>query len=161
MKKGNLYIFFISIFLSFLGFYLVENVFTISPDVWSGNGNLGILIMMLFSPVFVISYFFTYKLTREISTNIKVKKVRIVILIFCVISCALLIIPIITYIDELIIALDGTPAEPESKIYRFGWLNQYTNGIYFNVYTFFLSHLLAIILGILSTIRIKRKKYFH
>lgn len=154
MKKGSLYIFFVSIFLSFLGFYLVEKVFTISPDVWSGNGNLGILIMMLFSPVFVISYVFTYKLTREISTNIKV---RIVILIFCVISCALLIFPIINYIDELIIALDGTPAEPESKIYRFGWFNQYTNGIYFNVYTFFLSHLLAIIIGILSTIRIKRK----
>ncbi|WP_438318100.1 hypothetical protein [Sporosarcina sp. FA9] len=115
-----------------------------------------ILIMMLFSPVFVLSYFFTYKLTREISTNTIVKKVRIVILIFSVISCALLIFPIINYIDELVIALDGTPAEPKSKIYRFGWFNQYTNGIYFNVYTFLLSHLLAVIIGILSTIRIKR-----
>ena len=155
MKKIYIF-FFISIFLSFLGFHIIENTFTISPDVWSGNGNLGILIMMLFSPVFVLSYFFTYKLTREISTNTIGNKVRIVILIFFVSSCALLIFPIVNYIDELVIALDGTPDEPESKIYRFGWFNQYTNGIYFNVYTFLLSHLLAVIIGILSTIRIKR-----
>jgi hypothetical protein len=159
-KRGDylkkIYIFcFISILLSFLGFYLIENVFSISPDVWSGNGNPGILIIMLFSPVFVLSYFFICKLTREILANTIVKK-KIVILIFTVISCALLILPIINYIDELVIALDGTPADPESKIYRFGWFNQYTNGIYFNVYTFLLSHLLAVIIGILSTIRIKR-----
>lgn len=155
MKK-NYVVCFISVLISFLGFYLIEHVFTVSHDVWSGNGNLAILIMIIFLPAFVLSYLFTYKVTREISTNTVVKKLKLVALITCVASCVLLILPIINYVDELVIALDGTPTNPESKIYRFGWFNQYTNGIYFNFYTFFLSHLMAVIFGILPTIRIKR-----
>ncbi|MGE7601394.1 hypothetical protein ACQKL5_02700 [Peribacillus sp. NPDC097675] len=154
MKK--IYFFcFISILLSFLGFYLIENMFTINPDVWSGNGNFGILIMLLFSPIFILSYFLTYKMSREISYNKLKRKISVVILTLALISCTLLILPIVNYTSELIIALGGTPSDPDSKIYRFGWFNQYTNSIYFNVYTFLLTHIIAVIIGILSVIRIK------
>ncbi|WP_188208091.1 hypothetical protein [Alkalibacillus aidingensis] len=157
MKK--IYIFgFISILLTFLGFYLIENMFTINPDVWSGNGNLGILIMMLFSPIFILSYFLTYKISREISYNIMKRKIRVVILTLALISCALLILPIVNYARELVIALGGTPSNPNSKIFRFGWFNQYTNSIYFNVYTFLLTHIIAVIIGILSVIKNKTIK---
>lgn len=130
-------------------------MFTINPDVWSGNGNLGILIMMLFSPIFILSYFLTYKISREISYNKLKRKISLALLTLALISCTLLILSIVNYTSELIIALGGTPSDPDSKIYRFGWFNQYTNSIYFNVYTFLLTHIIAVIIGILSVIRIK------
>jgi hypothetical protein len=144
---------FISLLLSFFGFYLIENIFTIKPDVISGNGNLGILIIVLFSPIFIASYFFTFKVVRENLINVKNRNLSVAILFLSLISCTLLIYQIINYTNELIIALGGTPTNPNSRIYRFGWFNQYTNSIYFNVYTFLLTHILAIIIGVLSTIR--------
>jgi ABC-type Fe3+ transport system permease subunit len=148
------YIFwFISILLSFLGFYVIENTFTIKPNVISGNGNLGILIIMLLSPIFILSYYLTYKLGREVSYNATTRKLRVFILSLAFICCSLLIFPIVNYTNELIIALGGTPSNHESRIYRFGWFNQYTNSMYFNVYTFLLTHTLAVIIGILSAIR--------
>jgi hypothetical protein len=144
---------FISLLLSFFGFYLIENIFTIKPDVISGNGNLGILIIVLFSPIFIASYFFTFKVVRENLINVKKRNLSVAILFLSLISCTLLIYQIINYTNELIIALGGTPTNPNSRIYRFGWFNQYTNSIYFNVYTFLLTHILAIIIGVLSTIR--------
>ena len=150
-------IWFISILLSFLGFYLIEHMFTIKPDVWSGNGNLGILIMMLFSPVFILSYFTTYKMTREISSSTMKMNLRVVILTLSLFCCTFLIFLIINYTSELIIALGGTPSNPNSKIYRFGWFNQYTNSMYFNVYTFLLTHIITVIIGILLVFFKKRR----
>jgi hypothetical protein len=108
---------------------------------------------MLFSPIFIASYFFTFKVVRENLINVKNRNLSVAILFLSLISCTLLIYQIINYTNELIIALGGTPTNPNSRIYRFGWFNQYTNSIYFNVYTFLLTHILAIIIGVLSTIR--------
>lgn len=153
MLKKRYIFWFISILLSFLGFFLIENTFTIKPEVISGNGNFGILILMLLSPFFISSYFLTYKLAREISFNTMTRIIRVVILSLSLICCALLIFPIFNYASELIIALGGTPSNPDSRIYRFGWFNQYTNSIYFNFYTFLLTHIIAVIIGIQSVIR--------
>lgn len=160
MEKGGIlkkiYIFGgISILLSFLGFYLIENTFTIKPNVISGNGNLGLLIILLLSPIFIAGYILTYKMAREISYNALTRKLSIAILSLSLICCVLLIFPVVNYTSELIIALGGTPSNPDSRIYRFGWFNQYTNSIYFNAYTFLLTHIIAVIIGILSVIRIK------
>ncbi|WP_019241781.1 hypothetical protein [Bacillus sp. AP8] len=152
----NIYIsWVISILLSFLGFYLIENTFTIKPDVISGNGNLGMLIILLLSPLFITSYFLTYKLSKEISYNTMNRIKRIFFLSISFICCVLLIFPIVSYTSELIIALGGTPSNPDSRIYRFGWFNQYTNSIYFNVYTFLLTHIIVAIIGFLSIKRMK------
>lgn len=155
MLKKIYFFWIISILLSFLGFRLIENGFTVKPDLISGNGNLGIAIMMLLSPIFISGYFLTYKMTREISYNAMTRKLRIVILSLSLICCVLLLFPIVNYTNELIISLGGTPSNPNSRIYRFGWLNQYTNSIYFNVFTFLLTHIIAVIIGILSFIKIK------
>ncbi len=64
MKRKYIY-WFVSLLFSFVGFYLIENTFTIKPDVISGNGNLGIVMIILFSPIFIVSYFLTFKLVRE------------------------------------------------------------------------------------------------
>lgn len=154
MKK--IYIFgVIIILLSLLGFYLIENIFTIKPNVTSGNGNLGILIIFLLSPIFIASYFFTYKMAREISYNIKKKRIRVFILSLSLICSIILVFQIVNYINELIIALGGTPSNPDSRIYRFGWFNQYTNSMYFNLFTFLLTDIITFIIGNLSVIKRK------
>ncbi|WP_064093156.1 hypothetical protein [Rossellomorea aquimaris] len=136
----------ISTLLSFLGFFLIENVFTVQPNTISGNGNLGILIIMLFSPIFIVSYYLTFKLVRKKLKDIKNKKILLVILFF---SLVLLLLPISNYINDLVFALGGDPSQPESRIYRFGWFNQYTNSMFFNGYTLLFSYVFTIIIGVL------------
>lgn len=145
-------IFWILFFLfSFFGFYLIEHLFTVRPHVISGNGNLGILVIFLFTPVFITSWVYTFKLVK--AKIVKDGKMTIGILFFLLAGCVLLMIEMNDYTSDLITALGGTPDNPESRIYRFGWFNQYTNSLYFNAYTFFLSHIITVILGILSAIR--------
>lgn len=152
VKKKSIF-WIISLLLSFLGFFLIEKIFTIKPDVISGNGNLGLLIIMLFSPVFIASYFFTFKLVKEKSNNVKNRKINAWILLLSLIFCVVLMAAILNYANELVIALGGTPADPDSRIYRFGWFNQYTNSIFFNGYTFLMTHMIVVMAGVLSVIR--------
>ena len=152
MKKREIF-WSVSLFLSFLGFYLIENVFTIKPNVISGNGNLAILAILFFTPIFITSYFLTYKQARQIANNTKNRKIKAVILSCFIVCFTVLIFILVDYTSELIVALGGTPSNPDSRIYRFGWFNQYTNSIYFNVYTFLLTHIMAVIVGILSFVR--------
>ncbi|OAH54799.1 hypothetical protein AWH48_09465 [Domibacillus aminovorans] len=51
---------------SFVGFIVIERLFTIPPDTISRNGNLGILAILGLSPFFIIAYFLTAKRTRTI-----------------------------------------------------------------------------------------------
>ncbi|MBS4202277.1 hypothetical protein KHA93_21940 [Bacillus sp. FJAT-49732] len=147
MKKNWIF-WFTTLLFSFLGFYLMEHIFTFKPESISGNGNPGILIIILFSPLFLASYILTFKLTRELLKEANIKK-RGFILLFSLLCCGLLLFAIIHYKNELVIALGGPPTEPESRIYRFGWFNQYTNSLFFNIYTFLLSYILNIIIGTL------------
>ncbi|MCR2822602.1 hypothetical protein [Lederbergia panacisoli] len=134
--------------ISFFGFYLIEHIFTVSPESISGNGNLGIIFIMLFSPFFLASYIFTFRLTSKLLKKAGLK-FKIGIFLFSVLGCALLVYAIIHYKNELVIALGGPPTNPESRIFRFGWFNQYTNSLFFNIYTFFLSYIFIIFLGTL------------
>ncbi|KAF0825177.1 hypothetical protein KIS1582_0964 [Cytobacillus firmus] len=54
----------LSFLFSFFGFYLIEHLFTVKPNVISGNGNLGILIIFLCTPVFISSWVYTVKLAK-------------------------------------------------------------------------------------------------
>nr|WP_245349947.1 hypothetical protein [Cytobacillus eiseniae] len=142
----------ISFILSLLGFYLIESKFTIHPAVISGNGNLAIIIILLFSPVFIASYFYTFKLVRMHLKNSRSIIFPVILLFLSIISCIYLIGLIADYANELIIDLGGTPSNPQSRIYRFGWFNQYTNSLFFNNYSFILTQLLAVIVGVLTII---------
>ncbi|MGA9227659.1 MAG: hypothetical protein WB217_15045 [Mesobacillus sp.] len=149
MKKKSIF-WMISLLLSFLGFFLIEKIFTIKPNVISGNGNLGLLIIMLFSPIFLASYFLTFQFVKEKSNNAENRKMNAWILLLSLIFCVFLMAAIVNYANELVIALGGTPANPDSRIYRFGWFNQYTNSIYFNVYTFLMTHIIVVMAAVLS-----------
>lgn len=130
-------------------------MFTVQPDVTSGNGNLAILVIVPFLPIFIASYFFTYKMAKDLSYNIKKQKIRVFLLSFSLLCSVLLAFLVVNYTSELITALGGSPSYPDSRIYRFGWFNQYTNSLFFNVYTFWLTHVLAVMIGIVSVIKVK------
>lgn len=151
MKKSRL-IWKVSFLLSFIGFLLIENAFTIEPDVTSGNGNLGILIILLFSPAFLASYISTFKLAKEKMEQVKKKRKSLIIKLLTIVICVLAFM-VIDNAKELIQALGGTPDDPHSRIYRFGWFNQYTNSMYFNVYTFFMSHIAAVMIGMVFSFK--------
>lgn len=120
--------------ISIIGFYLVS-LFTISPNVTSGNGNLA----LLFIPI-ALAFYITLVATIVKESNrliVKLSMPFIVILVF--VSCILLYLIIqeeIEFIYELYAALGGYSNNPNSKIYRYGLLNQYTNTIFFNFFTY-------------------------
>lgn len=138
--------------LSFVGFIAIERLFTIPPDTISGNRNLGILAILGLSPFFIAAYFLTAKRTRTILADRNSKKLNMIIFTLCFVSLFLLLFAIINYTHELVAALGGSPANENSRIYRFGWFNQYTNSLFFNVYTFFLFCLSSVIIGVFSLV---------
>lgn len=152
MKRKYIY-WGISLLFSFLGFLFIEHAFTIEPHRISGNGNLGIVVIFLFSPVFITSYILTFKRVRERLVAVNNRKINTRILLLSLVLSVLLIAAIINYTNELIIALGGGPEIPDSRIYRFGWFNQYTNSLYFNVYTYLLTHIIVVILSVLSMVK--------
>lgn len=141
----------ISLIVTFIGFYLIEHLFTIKPHTISGNGNPGLFIIIPFLPIFMTSLFLTSKIMNKMFATISNKKVKTIILSLLVIACLFLVIQMIDYKNELVAALGGTPTNPNSRIYRFGWFNQYTNNLFFNLYTFLFTHSLSCMFGIIAT----------
>ena len=117
--------------------YLVD-LFTFKPHVISGNGNLGLLFV---GPALIIFIFFAISLWKGLS-NLRFKSstsmmIGLTALALFIIFCFLQY----KFAANLINDLGGSSKEPSSKIYRYPWLNQYTNTIFINFYT----------LGILAT----------
>jgi hypothetical protein len=112
--------------------YLTK-LFTIEPHVTSGNGNPGLFIIMLAVCSFL---FFGVELWKGLS-DMNISKIS---LLFMSISslCILGISAFLetTYVIDLLKQLGGTPSNVNSRIYRFSWINQYTNTFYINVYTY-------------------------
>ncbi|MDQ0350210.1 putative membrane protein [Alkalibacillus filiformis] len=154
MKR--IYVYWISaLVISGIGFYFV-NIMTVSPDVISGNGNLGLLVGILFLPVWVMGLYWSYQVAINLSQN-QHKVYLFVLIVVLLISGSLLVIPLINNANELIDRLGGPPSEPGSVIYRFGWLNQYTNSMFFNLYTFLIIHILTVVIGVIAAIFISNR----
>ncbi|MFS0865469.1 hypothetical protein [Fredinandcohnia sp. 179-A 10B2 NHS] len=129
-----------SLLVSIALFYLIS-LMTIDPTSISGNGNLAILVM----PFAVASYVGTLLLLYKIEFNL-----TFLIRIVCTIGILLLVIGEVIHVQNLVDTLGGGPDIPDSRIYRFGWFNQYTNTFYFNGYIF--------AIGILLVVGVFRKK---
>lgn len=118
--------------LSVIFIYLVD-LFTVSPNVTSGNGNLGLLIVV---PAFVVFLLLARSLWRgldrlELASNTRSiigLGALVLLLVFCYLEY--------NFIINLVNDLGGSPEVEASKIYRYPWLNQYTNTIFINLYTF-------------------------
>jgi hypothetical protein len=123
--------FVISFLVCLLMLYLTE-LFTIEPHVTSGNGNPGLLIMMLAA----FSFLFFGRELWKVLTHMNISKRGLLFMSigsFCIFSMFAFLE--ITYVLDLIKQLGGPPSNVNSKIYRFGWINQYTNTFYVNAYT--------------------------
>lgn len=118
--------------LSLVFIYLVD-LFTIKPHVISGNGNLGLLLVV---PALIVFIFFAISLRKgfgalrvKSSTSMMISIASFALFImFCILEYHFTV--------NLINDLGGSPKEPASRIYRFPWLNQYTNTLFINFNTF-------------------------
>jgi hypothetical protein len=107
--------------------------FSFSPESFSGNGNPVILI---FPFVLLTFSLFGYELFLKLK-DASFKKVtwRNVVVASLIVLIAASIMEF-SYFNEVIQKLGGPPTNEDSRIYQFPWLNQYTNTIFVNFYTF-------------------------
>ncbi|MET3697452.1 hypothetical protein SAMN05877753_10649 [Bacillus oleivorans] len=150
--KRNVWI--ISFIVTAGGFFLLYK-FTIHPSTVSGNGNPALIILWLFWPAFICFYYLTGQTTRVIFTKYRNINLIFSVLLICTGASLLLLIPITSFAGQLIETLGGPSTEPDSRIYRFPLWNQYTNSLFFNIYTFLLSIFVTAIIAT-STLLIKR-----
>lgn len=138
--------------LSLVFIYLVD-LFTIRPHVISGNGNLGLLVV---GPTLIFFIFFARSLWKGVGLVRIKSRTSTMIMIGSFVLFIMFCILEYQFAVDLIKDLGGSPKEPESRIYRFPWLNQYTNTLFINFYTF---GILATVIIFLKSIlkRVKRK----
>jgi len=120
--------------INIVGFYLIYSL-TVSPNQISGNGNLALLFMVPMTVIFMaLNIFLGIKANHFLQ-----RQSKLVTMLFITAMVAVFLVLLsaeITFVNNLMDQLGGRPDNPESKIYRWGWLNQYTNSIYFNQFTF-------------------------
>jgi hypothetical protein len=138
--------------LSLVFIYLVD-LFTVKPHVISGNGNLGLIFVV---PTMISFIFFAKSFWKWLGL-LRVNASRsTMIIVGAFVLFILFSILEYKFAINLINDLGGSPKEPASRIYRFPWLNQYTNTLFINVYTFgILATGIALMKNILN--RISRK----
>ena len=112
---------------------LMVKEFSYSPESFSGSGNPAILlypfVLLTFS---LFGYELFLKLKEAGFKKAGWRNVIVCSLLIFFASCALEY----DYYNELIQKLGGSPTNEQSRIYHFPWLNQYTNPIFVNFYTF-------------------------
>jgi hypothetical protein len=116
----------------------------------SGNGNLGILALFPSVLTFLILCFWTAYVTkwcfydqREYWGKWGNAAVSVVAAALCVLS----VFWEIYIFEDLRVQLNGYTHDPESAVYRFGWLNQYTNTLYYNFSILLFGISFAVIIG--------------
>ena len=146
-SKVNLIILLSALVLAIILFFLID-LFTLKyrgeGHGISGNGNLGLLFVYPAVPVYLFMLVFVYKVGGSYYRNRKDITIWLVIL--------LLLLGICFYgeyllAQSLIQHLRGGPNTPGSVIFQWTWLNQYTNTMFFNVFTFAIGVLLTLLLS--------------
>ena len=138
----------ISIGISLFGVLLIEHFFTLTADGTEAHGgNLGAVGLALIAPFILLSLFITFRYFTERSRMTRDRILRICLLIGGGALAAALLYYALDYKDEVYRALGGTTKDKDSIIYQFPVLNEYTNKIFINFYTFALIHTVSAILG--------------
>ena len=138
----------ISIGISLFGVLLIEHFFTLTADGTEAHGgNLGAVGLALIAPFILLSLFITFRYFTERSRMTRDRILRICLLIGGGALAVALLYYALDYKDEVYRALGGTTKDKDSIIYQFPVLNEYTNKIFINFYTFALIHTVSAILG--------------
>ncbi|MEK0315025.1 hypothetical protein [Cohnella sp. 56] len=154
--KKDLIVLFILLCLSALLFFLID-LFTLKNDHdgVSGNGNLGLLFVFPAIPLYVIMLAYAFRISQlhfRTRKNLKSYIWTLFLLLFLFIYGAY------KQIQSLLQDLGGEPNEPQSIIYGWPWLNQYTNTLFFNFFTFTAGIMLILLVSsIVVHFRIRKK----
>jgi hypothetical protein len=137
--------------LSIVFIYLVD-LFTFKPNIISGNGNLGLLFVVLALAFFImfVKSLWRYLGALELKVNTWLKIGLVAFAIFLLLSFLEYKLAV-----DLVNDLGGSPNIASSKIYRYPWLNQYTNTMFINLYTLGIMTCGIIILRILVKSNLK------
>ncbi|KJE29037.1 putative membrane protein [Geobacillus kaustophilus] len=123
----------IGLLLACLFMIYLTKLFTMKPHVISGNGNPGMIFIILSALLF---FFFGREIWKIMNNAAYSKKKWLFITISSLFILCLSAFLEISYFVNLIKQLGGPPSNTNSKIYRYNWVNQYTNTLYVNIYTF-------------------------
>lgn len=158
MRHRSFYFWLLTLLIiSASGFYLID-LMTFKPrpnGAISGNGNPAIIIMFVAIPIYAVLLGMTSMLVYNVKKVSQIKKGLIIffislLLIFCVIGE-------INEVKWHLDILNGGPNNPKSIIYGWGWFNQYTNTIFFNVNSFVFGIALSGVLGCILSIKKNRE----
>ena len=142
----------ISMGISFFGVMIIQHFFTVKPDEVANAGNLGALGIALVAPFILLSLFTTYRFFLESSRHAKDQIMRMIYLVFGVALVVVFIYYANDYKADVFASLGGDTKTVGSQIYGFPLLNEYTNSVFINFYTFGIVHtgigILGAILGI-------------
>ncbi|UOK64528.1 hypothetical protein MT997_08665 [Paenibacillus sp. OVF10] len=127
----------------------------------SGNGNLGLLVLapsLLTFPILCIwkttlSKWWLYDQRQRWGGKVHVC-VPLIALLLCVLSVFLEL----RIIDDLRMQLNGFTNDPNSAVYRFGWLNQYTNTLFYNVPILLFGLSFSILIGWLMEWKLRNRR---
>lgn len=144
---------------SVLLFYFIA-LLTAAPSQISGNGNPGLIPIMLAIPVYLAFQWVYYGLLLQWFQGADGRFTSSVLLSVS----AIMIWAVIGEMNDVqaLLALLGDWNHPDSKLYRYPLLNQYTNTMFFNFYTFIggmlLTTLSAVIYSYIRSLRAERAK---
>ncbi|WP_366346494.1 hypothetical protein [Paenibacillus amylolyticus] len=102
----------------------------------SGNGNLGLLVLAPSLLTFLILCIWTTNLSKWWLYDQRQRwggKIYACVPFAALLLCVLSVAWELHTINDLRLQLNGFTNDPDSAVYRFGWLNQYTNTLFYNV----------------------------
>lgn len=140
----------ISLAISLFGVMLVEYFFTLKGDETSDiGGNLGAFGIALIAPFLLLSLFITFRYFTHYARTTNDKMMRTILTVFMLLFFIVVAYFAIDYRADIYTELGGSHNDPNSQIYGYPVLNEYTNRVFINLYTFFCSHAIAAFAGLL------------
>lgn len=137
----------ISLGISLFGVMMIQHFFTVKPDDVANGGNLGALGLALVAPFILLSLFITFRFFVESARNAKDHMMRMIYFVFGVALLIVFIYYAIDFAKDVYASLGGDTNTKDSTIYGFPALNEYTNHVFLNFYTFGIVHTLSALIG--------------
>ncbi|MBM7664586.1 hypothetical protein JOC25_001042 [Solibacillus kalamii] len=138
----------ISMGISLFGVLIIQHFFTVKPDDVANGGNLGALGLALVAPFIILSLFITFRFFTESARNAKDRLMRMIYLVFGFALLAAFIYYAIDFSNNVYASLGGDTKTPGSSIYRLPLINEYTNHVFLNFYTYGIVHTLSALIGV-------------
>lgn len=123
----------------------------------SGNGNPGIVVLIL--SLILLAIFLIHLVLKSIESLRKLPPTvtTIVIPALAMVTLVFMIFGELNTISALVKNLNGFTNDKDSVVFRFGWVNQYTNTLFYNGYILMFGISIAMLVSCL-VVRIQSKE---